>query len=419
MKKISIIIIVSISLIVLVFLGFYLISRESGTPVRETVRDILPFGSGGNGRIPGGLRDGDGMFLDSEGLPQDEFANPAASLFRISDTPVAGATVFSRGSQTIVRYADRATGHIYDRNLGTFEETKVTNNTLPKIYEAYFRPDGNAVLFRSLRNNSDVVENLALSLTPPQATSVSTSSLEASGALYSVSATPLRGDITAVTVGPGNVLVYALGDASTIVSSAFNGSGTRTLLTSPFTDWRLAGTGSVLVLHTKPSSVASGFAYTLGLSSGTLTKILGPLNGLVAIPNTLGTRVLYSYVENNQTKLFAKNLSNNALAEILPTTLADKCVWETGNTGILFCGAPIESPGAGEPDHWYRGETHFSDRLWLFDTNLNTAEVLSEPRQSLRIDIDVFEPKLSPNGDYLVFMNKTDLSLWALRLEGL
>lgn len=419
MKKILIILIAVISIALVAFFGWYLFLRNPDTPAGETIRNILPFGSGDNAQLTTNNLQPTTDLTE----PVDEFGNPMANLFRLSSTPVAGAVVLNRGEQTIVRYIDRATGHIYDTNLGTLEKTKVTNNTLPKIYEAYFRSDGNAVLLRSLKDNSDVIENLSLTLTPPKATvsTASTSSGQASSpqasTLYAVSSTALRGDISAVAVGSGNTLIYVLRDNSSIVSSTFNGTGARTLLTSAFTDWRLNTAGNSLIAYTKASADVPGYAYALNTSNGVFTKILGPLNGLTAIQNNLGNRILYSYVENNKMRSFTKNLTSNALSEISPTTLAEKCIWSIKKAGILFCAAPTDAPGALEPDLWYRGVTHFSDRIWLFDTNTDIARVLVEPKQSLRIDIDVFEPKLSPDEDYLIFINKTDLSLWALRLE--
>ena len=411
MKKIYIILIAILSIILIIFLGWYLLARNPETPLIKTVGNILPFGSGDNTNMPvlsteNGLGNGTTNINDR---PFDELGKPTASLFRISNTPVVGAMVFKRGGEIFVRYIDRATGHIYDTNLATLTKTKVTNQTLPKIYEAYFRPDGNAVLLRSLKNDSDVVENLTLTLTPPKGTSTDT--------LYAVSSTLLRGDIGSVTAGVDNSLLYALRDTSSIVSSTFSGTGVKTLFTSPFTDWRLATAGNNLVVYTKASANMHGFAYTLNTSSRAFTKILGPLNGLIAIPNTAGNRVLYSYVENDKTRLFAKNLTNNTLTEILPVTLAEKCVWSVKKAGIFFCGAPINEPGIGEPDSWYRGATHFSDRIWLFDTNTEIAQSLAEPKTALGVDIDIVELKLSPDEDYLIFTNKNDLSLWALRMN--
>ncbi len=414
MKKITTGLIITLSIILVAFLGWYFLLRDKSAPVGEVIRGLLPFGSGEDIQLP---VDSSQQTVDSkESLIFDEFGKPTTNLFRVSDTPVAGAVVLTRDKQTIVRYVDRATGHIYDVNPLTMEKTKVTNQTLPKIYEAYFRPDGNAVLLRSLKDDSDVVENLLLTLTSPIATTVSTSSPQATNALYSVAAAVLRGDIGSVAVGAGNTLYYSLKDSTAIVSSAFNGTGVKTLLSSAFTDWRLRGTGNTLLIHSKASARVPGYAYSLSMS-GTMSKILGPLNGLSAVPDSSGTWVFYSYLENSRVRSVAKNLRTSTVSDILPATLAEKCVWSVKKAGTLFCGSPINELTGNEPDNWYRGLTHFSDRLWLFDANTDIAQVLVEPKIKFGVDLDVVEPKLSPNEDYLIFINKTDLSLWALRLD--
>ncbi|MBI2065751.1 MAG: hypothetical protein HYT68_01640 [Candidatus Zambryskibacteria bacterium] len=414
MKKILIILIASLSIILITFLGWYLFLRNPEMPVAEVVRNVLPFGSGGDSNVPPLLP---GNIENTLGEPSsfDKYSEPTSKLFRISSAPVAGAVIFTRNGQPVVRYVDRATGHIYDVSLPTgasstpLEKIKITNTTLPKIYQAYFRPDGNAVLIRSLADDSDLVENFSLTLTAPQSTST--------GALHNVSSTALRGDIDSVATGPSNTLFYTLKDTFSVMSSAFNGASARIIFSSTFNDWRLASAGNNLVIQTKASASAPGYVYTLNTSGGALTKIIGPLNGLVATPNASGNRMLYSYVEGGRTKLFSRNLANNTSSEILPATLAEKCVWSVKKTETLFCGAPIDSLRAGEPDNWYKGITHLSDRIWLFDTNIDIAQILAEPKQTLDIDLDVSEPKLSPDENYLVFINKSDLSLWALRLE--
>ncbi len=411
MKKI---LIITGGLVIIVLLG-WLFFRNGDAPLGETLRDVLPFGSGEDVQLPVGSQQ---VVDNKESLIFDEFGNPTTNLFRLSDTPVAGFIAFARGTSTVIRYVDRATGHISEIVLGVkLEKKKITNQTLPKIYEAYFRPDGNAVLLRFLKDDSDIVENLSLTLTPPIATSVSTSSPQATEALYSVSATILRGDIGSVAVGSGNALYYSLEDSPLIVSSAFNNQAVKTILTSSFTNWRLASAGNILNIYTKASASAPGYAYSLNPTSGALTKLLGPLNGLTVMPDASGTRFVYSYVEGGQMKSAAKNLKSDVIVEILPVTLAEKCVWSVKSVGIVYCAAPIDGVGGGEPDNWYKGRTSYSDRIWQFDTNAEIGQVLVEPKITFDIDIDVYEPKLSPAEDYLIFMNKSDLSLWVLKLE--
>lgn len=398
MKKI--IIPTLIALLLIAVASWFFFFRNSGTPVAETLRDVLPFGEpeGGDIDFPGELPETDVLdeMIGEDGVPR-------ANLFPISQSPVAGAIAFVKNGTTTVRYVDRATGHIYDANLATLEKVKIVNNTIPKVYEAYFRPDASQVLLRYLENDSDVVENLSLTLTAPRGTSTSE--------LYTVSAVALRGDISDVAVGAPSTLYYVLRDASSISASNFDGTNIRTLFTSLFRDWKLESGGSRLLATTKPQSNHSGFAYFVN-TNGTLTKALGPLNGLVAKPDALGN-ILYSYIESGSTKLFAR--LNNTNLEIFPATIADKCVWR-GSGEIVICAIPISGLNANEPESWYKGQSHYSDRIWMMEVETGVTNIASDPQEEFGLRIDAYNLSLSPGGSYLIFQNKNDLTLWALRL---
>lgn len=416
MKKIILILISVIVLASAVFAGWYFFIKSPGTPVGEALRDVLPFGSGNNlPPINPTPEEGAGVENGVEGEDREEGVVPLSQevkLFKIYDSPTAGFVIFNRGNRTVVRYVDRATGHISevvlpnqsDRNM---ERVRITNNTIPKIYEAHFRPDGMAVLVRSLKENSDVIENTSLILTPPQQATSSDS-------FHTISSTPLRGNMDSVAVSDTR-LVYSLKDSSSVSSSLFNGNDVRTIISHPFTDWAILPAENRIFLSTKTQSNMAGYMYSIPLSGGNLSKILGPLNGLVSVPNPVGNRVAYSYYDNGVTKLTVVNLQNNSRLELSPGTIAAKCTWGTVRQQILVCGAP-EYVGEGEPERWYSGRSSYSDQIWLFNTANETGEILTEPIQSAGVNIDLVNPKISPREDYLVFINKTDLSLWALKL---
>src|SRR3990167_10436168 len=154
MKKTFKIILIIAIIVILGLLGWFWLLPGSSAPVADKIKDILPFGSGEGINIPTNDRQ------DTINNEQGAQEGPELILFQISKEQVAGFVAFnpstsSGQASTTIRYADRATGHIYDVNPLTLEKTKITNKTLPKIYEAHFRDNGNAVVFRSLVNDSD------------------------------------------------------------------------------------------------------------------------------------------------------------------------------------------------------------------------------------------------------------------------
>lgn len=401
MKKLILILVTLLALIVLIFSAWYFLLKDPTVPASDAFKDILPFGSGEGINIPP---------ADITETPDSSFGvmdgRPVSSLFRVSETPIAGFIILP-GSTTTVRYVDRATGHIHDAELATLARSRVTNTTMPKIYEAYFRNDGSKVLFRSL-NNDDTVDNISITLEAPRAGDPNS--------LYTPSATILRGDIRELVAGAGDTLYYVLRDTQAIMAANFEGSGQRTILSSPFTSWRLSLYGNTLISWTKASAGVPGYAYTLNTSNGTQNKILGPLTGLTIAANPQGGGVAYSYNQNNQLKLFVKTTQGSTAYEIFPPTLAEKCVWGKRNPTLLICGVP-SAVQQNEPDNWYKGVSRYSDVIQRFDTNTTESIVESNPKESTGVEIDVYQPQISSNDDYMVFINRNDLSLWALKLE--
>lgn len=405
MKKIILIVgVVILAGITIFFLFNRVKPTATGTPNTGS-----PFGTGEGVGIPA-------LGTDSVGETTEFDGGSSASLaqiFRISNTPTAGFVILARGNDSWVRFVDRATGHIFETKLplteadANLEKVRITNTTLPKIYEAHFSTNGLSVLLRSLVEDSDVIDNLTLTLTPPRASSTDT--------LYGVAATNLRGDIDNVASGAN--LFFSLRNNGGIVSSTFTGGNTKTLFTSPFTNWRVSLLGNNLLVFPKPSFRAMSSLYSLSSGGGSLTKITGPFAGLMGVSNPAGNRILYSYYEEDSTKTFTLNTQAKSLSEILPATLAEKCVWSTREVSKFYCGVPITTISGNLPDDWYLGKTHFTDYIWQFDTDAETAKLISQPKTDFGLDLDISEPKVNTSEDFMVFINKRDQTLWGVRLK--
>jgi hypothetical protein len=400
MKKVIIIILIFISLGILAWIFLF---PRSSAPVINQLQEYLPFGSGEGVTLPPETDNGAfGQF--GEGNEQEN--TPRDVLFQISKEPVAGSTFVTSSSTVYVRYVERSTGHIYDFDLNTFEKRKISNQTIPKVYEALFNTTGNKVIYRSVKEDDETIENTSLTLTPPRTTEE----------FYTLVATELRNDIVEMAPGSNNTLYYTLRDDPFLVSSNFEGEGNKTILSNAFTNWRLLPSGNSLIVWTKASVNTPGYAYMVNTSSGALTKIIGPADGLIVNASPVNAELLYSYTNSGQTNLYATTLPTSDSTLIAPATLAEKCAWGTETAGTIYCGSP-SSIRPNEPDNWYRGITQFSDNLWMFNTGSEESRLLAEPKSLVGVDLDVYQPIISPNDGFVVFINKRDLSLWGLRIE--
>ncbi len=402
MNNKKLLILIPIALIIIV--GVWFVFFRSSTPTTPAPTSTTsPFGYGGPDVVPAGQTNKS----PSSGL--DASGRPVAKLFQISNTPVSGAVGIIKNGSTIIRYTERATGHIIDVNPETMERVKISNKTLPKIYEAYYKKDGSGVVYRSLDNNDSII-NTSISLTAPKSTSTG-------DVLYTLNASMLRGDIGEIKVLSSGDLVYSTNNPGAIVTSGFVGDKPTNIYTTPFTEWRISPSGTNEVyITTKAGGNYDGYSYKLNTKNGTLSKIVGPLNSLTLLPSPNEDAVIYSYKIGGVINFSVKNNSSKTILSLVPATLSEKCVWSSKSIKIIYCGVP-DSIGSNEPDDWYQGKTSFSDRIWGFNTSTTLTDVFAEPKKDQGVDIDVFNPTLTPDEDYMIFMNKGDLSLWALKLN--
>jgi len=334
---------------------------------------------------------------------------PINPLFKVSEGPIAGGVSFLKNGSEYVRYVDRATGHVTEVKISTLERTKILNTTRPHIYEAIWKSDGSGFIERSLDGDDEVISNMSVSISKPSSTSTD--------GLLLAKLTLLRGDVGDIVVTPDGSLVYNLRDTGAVAISSFLGERPRTLFTMPFTSWKILPVSNTLsLISTKPSAFALGYAYNLDLRSGSLTKVLGPLPALSIKPSSDGGRIAYSFNGGDKMELQTQNLKTKVVSTISPATLAEKCVWSKKLTSILICGIPESGLGREVPDLWYQGVTTYSDKVWRFNVDTETAEILLDPEGGFNLNVDVTDPALSPDEGYLLFTNKNDLSLWAIRL---
>ncbi len=374
----------------------------------------LPFGNAPEDTLPGdgtGSTDGGGTGTTTDsGEPTGSTGVPLSSFVRLSDTPVAGAVVIEKGGVPLVRFVERATGHVFESNLKTGGKAKIINTTRPQIYKALWRGDGTGFVESTVLSNSDSVVNTSISLEAPISTSTD--------ALYTMESTLLEGEVGEMAMLPNGALVYTLNDVGGVYTSGFSGERPRSILATSFKSWLIQPlTNTSAILSTKPSFKAEGYVYTLNLNSGNLTKILGPLMGLTAISNSDGKRLIYSNTTGGRTLLTARNLVTDTATNILPATLPEKCVWSKKVVSIIFCGVPDAGLGLEVPDLWYQGVSDYTDKIWRFNVDTDTAEIILDPKAEFGQEVDMTNLVLDTKEEYLIFTNKKDLTLWAFKLD--
>lgn len=293
---------------------------------------------------------------------------------------------------------ERANGHIYKMFLDTQSKEKISNSTIPNIYEAIFDGTGKTVVYRYLSENK-VIDTFVATLGAPKGEFLPQN-------IFDFSISPNKTQFFYLT-GNSN------GSAGTL--GFFGNTKKEMIFNSPFTEWlSQIDNNQRIYLTNKASYVSNGSIFLLNASSKTTTKIMGGVPGLTTLVNRNGSLVLYSISTATGPKLQIFNISNHISTDLDKYGLPEKCVWSIDSISV-YCGIPNLVVGNQYPDSWYQGLTSFTDYFIKINTVNGEWETIANSRKETPIDAThLFLDKTESN---LFFINKKDSSLWGLKLK--
>ncbi len=373
-------------------------------------------GAGGATFSPAGIQ-----FQESTGRTSD---TPAAQrppqLWQVQKKPVAGLAFIGSGKNTRLRYADRASGYIFDADPETGLVVRLTNTLLPKTYEAFF--GGGHAVMRALDAEGNITTFVG---TLASSTSVSGADASASALVGA----DLTKNIMRIAVEPvSGALFYIVRTATGVagITSDWNGANQKRLFESAALHWNpIYLRDGRIVLTQAAADNAAGYAYELK-GDGALLRLLPATAGLTVLPHTSGA-LLWSRSTSGAASLFVQTGTGASAAQLPIKTIAEKCAWSpepatrtsgsvASSTGLVaYCGVPQGFVGQGFLDDWYQGASHFSDALWRVDASAGTSELVLTPPSNT--PLDMAQMHADSDGRYITFVNAADKSLWVYRIE--
>jgi len=345
-------------------------------------------------------------------------------LNKVSSVPVAGFTVFEKERFKEVevptefvpalRYADRATGNIYQTFADKLDERKFSNTTIPKVNEAYFGNSGTTVVMRYLKADDKTIQTFVGNL-PKELLGADTTEDNALTGSF------LPDNITDVSLSSDALKIFYVWNTGENASTAIGTtmdllSGKKIqIFDSAFTEWLTSWPNSkIITLTTKPAAQVPGHLYTLDLNTKSFTRAMGDINGLTTLTSPSGGLVLYS---DNTLALSIYNKNTRSSSSLGVRTLPEKCVWGSASDTV-YCAVPTLALGSEYPDLWYQGEVSFIDQIWRIDTSTGVGEIISNPQAIEGGEaIDGIKLMLDNGENYLFFVNKKDSYLWKLNLK--
>ena len=307
-----------------------------------------------------------------------------------------------------LRYTDRAAGKIYQTFADKIEERKLSDATIPQVYEAYFGKKSESVIMRYLQNNT--IETFVKALSKEILGADSTQEAETAGIF-------LPENITDITMSPDYSKMFYLfnnGNYAVGIVADQYGNNKSQVFSSPYTEWLTQWPNDKMItLTTKPSYAAQGYMYAVDPNKKDFIKILGGISGLTTLTSPNGKLVLYS---NSNLDLSVLDVDTKISRNLGVRTLPEKCVWSKASD-FTYCAIPQDIENNQYPDSWYQGITSFSDQIWQIDTNTGSTVMILDPSGIEGGEaVDAIKLSVDENQDYLFFVNKKDSYLWEFDL---
>lgn len=422
----------TIFILIFAFIGFviwlfFLRSEDTQTSYTPTSRpeDFFPT------NIPGLTPDG--QINPDPNRTDFTNRNLIPRLRQLSQVPTAGSVAFKRtgntsrpvinedGSETVAqssynvfRYVERATGHLYEAREDSLTQTRLSNTTIPRVFDAMFSPNGENVVLRILNEDQETVETLSAKVTAKATTSPSSGTMMADG--FALEGPYLAKNLIDTSIYSGGIsyLIPQNNGGSALITSNFSDLAKKIVFESPLKNWVLSRINqNSILLTTKADSRTNGFSYLIN-SNGTSEKLVGDMPGMTSLMSPNEKWLIYSLSRNNEFTTFSLNTETNETKRFGVNTLPEKCVFSQQNSDIAYCAGPSEMPRVPLPESWYQGTVSLNDNLWKIDLSSQNYEQILGDKEEVDQSFDMTKLEISPDDSFLLFINKKDLTLWSL-----
>jgi len=407
-KKIFIIVAVVLVLLVIGLAGYYFITlskqNQAGSTAAAT-KTFTPFGGAGYS----GTTTGFSSTTASSQQASNNQTNYTKKLRELWNQPTSGAGILDSKAGSTVRFVDQATGFVYETQLFSPIQNRLSNTTIPLAYNAVWDAANNSFVAQYLADDNTVSTNV---MTLKSSGSVGTSTGQ------TISGFSLSTNVSSVSVlGETVFYLQSFTGLSQGFISTIDGKTKKQIWQSPISELsaQMVSANSV-ALTTKPYQNIPGFVYLVSTASGSVKKLLGDVPGLVTLVSPDASEVLYSTQSDAGSQMALYNVKTNTAQNTTPATFPEKCVWSKKDTTIVYCAVPENSLDGTSLTAWYMGQISFADDIWKYDLKQNTASIIERLTNDAGEQIDVIKPMLSDSEQYLVFTNKIDGTLWSLDL---
>ena len=338
--------------------------------------------------------------------PEEEITIPITpqtegefTIFKLSDVAVISPII----SDNKVLYYSKLNGNVLKTDFEGKSIQPLTNIAIPNLITTVWSFDKSQTI--NIYQENDVVKKVLFDFA-------------------SQKATQLDSKIKSVSFAPNqNKIAYQFIDDSlgknTITIADSNGLNWKDIFNIRMENIRLYWTkDNLLTLTSAPSGIVKGSALTIDTTPKiiSLKKLISDIYGLTIKYSPDGKNLIYSQTDQYGHNPTLHLIKEGGVAEKTNlNTLSDKCAFSKNNN--IYCAIPkIINGSLILPDDFYKNIANFSDIFFKIDMANNKSSIIFDPAD-FKYDFNASDLNISPNEDYIIFVNKKDGLLYSIKIK--
>ncbi|PJE58299.1 MAG: hypothetical protein COU81_01425 [Candidatus Portnoybacteria bacterium CG10_big_fil_rev_8_21_14_0_10_36_7] len=317
----------------------------------------------------------------------------------LSHGPAIAPYIYSDGT---VKYLTKSGGNLFQSNLLGNNIAKISNASLNDLTTATWSYNGQKIIatFSERRDSIKYLFNYDTGETMPFSNNIS-----------KITFSPNTDKIAYLTYDKIN-------KSGGIFIANSDLSNAKKIFDTTITDWQIAWPAKdIIIIITSPSGLAQGAVYGINTQTGDYQILLSDLYGLNTTLSPDGARLIYSYTDaqGKNLKTYSMNIDGSNKYALPFSTISDKCIFSQ-DTRNIFC-AVIKDipPDSLLPDDYYQDAFKSRDDFVEYDLiKKESSRILFA--DDYTTNFDASNLLLTPEEDYLIFINRQDGLLYSLKL---
>jgi hypothetical protein len=325
----------------------------------------------------------------------------------VYENPVSGGITFEKNGKNYTRFMERAKGNVYETEAENIRVSRLTNNTIPQIYNSYWTKDGEQLVGQYLRDQ-EKVQTFIGTIKQKSAGEGELQTQFLSQNLGDIKISPNSTQLSYLTTGT---------TGSSLTISNLSAGQKIEVFNSPLNEWLIDWPNSnFITITSKPDKDVAGLSKTVNVKTGSEEIKLSNINGLTTLYSPDLKKIVYSQSIGSgfETYIFDTDKKSSSILRV--NTLPEKCVWSELEKNILFCASPQNIPSGEYPKDWYLGTKSFKDEFWKINVTTGETTFLINLNDASNEDLDAYKISLSKNEKFLTFVNKNNLKLYTLQI---